>query len=193
MSSSSKLCGSASSDSKSPVGYTRTLISVLQIAVYILATSVVGYFLFVGLLAIPLFQSQAIYLNGITLTWSQDLGVPEQWGFLKGQVTPFSLPTPDGETIHAWHILPLELYRKHEQGLVEAKRLGHPRRREASAVRHVFFVRGNHDFTHSACRRNALLPSTQASRLTGRYLVAMLSLNALFALFLDSGCLSHSA
>lgn len=46
------------------------------------------------------------------------MGVPEQWGFLKGQVTPFRLSTPDGETIQAWHILPLGLYLKHEQALV---------------------------------------------------------------------------
>ncbi|KAK0742964.1 Alpha/Beta hydrolase protein [Schizothecium vesticola] len=45
------------------------LFSVLQIAIYIIAASVVGYCLFVGLLAIPFFQSQAIYLNHITLTW----------------------------------------------------------------------------------------------------------------------------
>jgi abhydrolase domain-containing protein 12 len=32
-------------------------------------------------------------------------------------VTPFRLSTPDGETIHAWHILPLGLYRRHEQDL----------------------------------------------------------------------------
>ena len=94
------------------------LFSVLQIAICIIAATVVGYFLFVGLLAIPFLQSQAIYLNHLTLTWFQDLGIPEQWGFLKGQVTPFRLSTPDGETIHAWHILPLGLYRRHEQDLV---------------------------------------------------------------------------
>lgn len=94
------------------------LFSVLQIVIYIIAASVVGYFLLVGLLAIPVFQREAIYLNHITLTWFQDLGIPEQWGFLRGQVTPFRLSTPDGETIHAWHILPLGLYQKHEQALV---------------------------------------------------------------------------
>lgn len=77
------------------------LFSILQIVIYIIAASVVGYFLLVGLLAIPVFQREAIYLNHITLTWFQDLGIPEQWGFLRGQVTPFRLSTPDGETIHA--------------------------------------------------------------------------------------------
>ena len=41
----------------------------------------------------------------------------EQWGFLRNQVTPFHLTTPDNETLHAWHILPLEAYRKHEKAL----------------------------------------------------------------------------
>lgn len=94
------------------------LFSALQTAISITAASVVGYFLFIGLLAIPVFQRQAIYLNHITLTWFQDLGIPEQWGFPKGQVTPFRLSTPDGETIHAWHILPLGLYLKHEHALI---------------------------------------------------------------------------
>jgi abhydrolase domain-containing protein 12 len=51
------------------------------------------------------------------LTWFQDVNVPEQWGFLRNQVTPFHLTTPDGETLHAWHILPLEAYRKNEEAL----------------------------------------------------------------------------
>ena len=44
--------------------------------------------------------------------------MPETFGFLKNQVTPFSIKTSDGEQLHAWHILPIELYRKHELGLV---------------------------------------------------------------------------
>jgi len=83
--------------------------SVLQYALGIFVLSVLGYFIFVGILAIPFFQSQAIYLNRVTLTWFQDVSVPEQWGFLRNQVTPFVLPTRDGEAIHAWHILPLDL------------------------------------------------------------------------------------
>ena len=60
-----------------------------------------------------------IYLNRITLTWFQDVNIPEQWGFLRNQVTVFQLSTPDGEMLHAWHILPLELYRRHESELVK--------------------------------------------------------------------------
>jgi abhydrolase domain-containing protein 12 len=40
-----------------------------------------------------------------------------KWGFLRNQVTPFQLITSDGETLHAWHILPLEIYRQNEKAL----------------------------------------------------------------------------
>jgi hypothetical protein len=29
-------------------------------------------------------------------------------------VTPFNIRTPDGETLFAWHILPVNLYARHE-------------------------------------------------------------------------------
>ncbi|KAM7211420.1 putative abhydrolase domain-containing protein 12 protein [Rhypophila decipiens] len=95
------------------------LLQLFQLAVYTLIAVVVGYFAFLTILAIPFFQSQVIYLNSITLTWFQDVNVPEQWGFLRNQVTPFTLSTPDGEMLHAWHILPLELYRQHQDALVQ--------------------------------------------------------------------------
>lgn len=76
------------------------------------------YVAFTSLLTIPLFQNQVIYLNKVTLTWFMDVSVPEQWGFLHNQVTPFTLQTPDEETLHAWHILPLGLYEQHEHALL---------------------------------------------------------------------------
>lgn len=33
-------------------------------------------------------------------------------------MSPFTLTTPDQVTLHAWHILPLELYKKHEEELL---------------------------------------------------------------------------
>ncbi|KAK3326032.1 Alpha/Beta hydrolase protein [Apodospora peruviana] len=90
-----------------------------QLAAFSVLTVVVGYCIFLALLAIPFLQSHVIYLHGVTLTWFQDVNVPEQWGFLRNQVTPFTLSTPDGERLHAWHILPLDLYRRHEQRLVQ--------------------------------------------------------------------------
>ncbi|KAJ8111416.1 hypothetical protein OPT61_g5987 [Boeremia exigua] len=75
------------------------------------------YAAFISLLTIPTLQDHVIYLHRVTLTWFQDVNVPEQWGFLRNQVTPFHLETPDGETLHAWHILPLEAYRQHQDEL----------------------------------------------------------------------------
>ncbi|KAF2791676.1 alpha/beta-hydrolase [Melanomma pulvis-pyrius CBS 109.77] len=75
------------------------------------------YIVFISLLTIPTLQDHVIYLHRVTLTWFQDVNVPEQWGFLRNQVTPFHLSTPDGETLHAWHILPLETYREHQKDL----------------------------------------------------------------------------
>ena len=92
---------------------------VMKSGIYALVASTVGYFLFLGVLTIPACQNQAIHLNKITLTWGQDVNVPEQWGFLQNQVTPFLLDTSDGETLHAWHILPLGLYKKHEEELID--------------------------------------------------------------------------
>ncbi|KAF2023339.1 alpha/beta-hydrolase [Setomelanomma holmii] len=74
---------------------------------------------FVCLLTVRKFQDHVIFLHRVRLTWNQDVNVPEQWGFLRNQVTPFNLKTPDGETLHAWHVLPLKTYRRHQKELVE--------------------------------------------------------------------------
>ncbi|KAI4644343.1 hypothetical protein J4E93_006244 [Alternaria ventricosa] len=80
----------------------------------------IGFYLgFVLLLTIPTLQDHVIFLHRVTRTWNQDINVPEQWGFLRNQVTPFNLKTPDGETLHAWHVLPLETYRQHQTQLRE--------------------------------------------------------------------------
>lgn len=34
------------------------------------------------------------------------------------QVTPFGIATSDNETLYAWHVLPLGLYAKHENELL---------------------------------------------------------------------------
>ncbi|KAH8904137.1 alpha/beta-hydrolase [Coniochaeta sp. PMI_546] len=80
--------------------------------------AVIGlYSTFVAILTIPAVQNQVVYLNKVTLTWFQNVSVPEQWGFLRNQVTPFYLDTADGERLHAWHILPLGVSQKHEDAL----------------------------------------------------------------------------
>lgn len=72
------------------------------------------YAVLLALLTVPPLQRHAIYLRSLTQTWGQDLNVPEQWGFLHNQVTPFVLGTPDGEALDAWHVLPLGPYRRHQ-------------------------------------------------------------------------------
>ncbi|KAI0189905.1 Alpha/Beta hydrolase protein [Astrocystis sublimbata] len=93
------------------------LVTALRSAVYGLLTFTGLYAFFIGLLTIPVLQDQVIYLNRVKLTWFQDANVPEQWGFLRNQVTPFFLNTPDGESLHAWHILPLGLYQQNRAAL----------------------------------------------------------------------------
>ena len=39
-------------------------------------------------------------------------------------MTSFHLPTEDGELIHAWHVLPLPVYRQHEE-ILQAQPTGH--------------------------------------------------------------------
>lgn len=93
------------------------LVDVVKSTARALLVSTIVYFGFLGLLTIPALQDQVIYLNRVTLTWFQDVNYPEQWGFLHNQVTPFTLATRDGETLHAWHVLPLEAYRQHQDSL----------------------------------------------------------------------------
>ncbi|KAI9677194.1 MAG: hypothetical protein M1829_002768 [Trizodia sp. TS-e1964] len=96
----------------------RPIPAVLLSGIYGLLALITTYILFLAALTIPAFQNQIIYLNRVTLTWFQDVSVPEQWGFLHNQVTPFTLLTRDGITLHAWHILPLGLYQQNEQQLL---------------------------------------------------------------------------
>lgn len=77
------------------------------------------YAVLLALLTTSTFQSHVVYLHAIQMTWFKDLNVPETFGFRKNQVTPFSIKTPDNERLHAWHILPVELYRKNETSLIE--------------------------------------------------------------------------
>ena len=94
---------------------TRILIHAGTIA----ATLAAIYAMFLSLLTTRNFQAHVVYLHCIQMTWSLDLNVPEQFGFLRNQVTSFEIPTPDNETLHAWHILPVGLYAKKESMLLE--------------------------------------------------------------------------
>lgn len=90
---------------------------MLRLVVVPVASVLGAYAAFLVILTIPAVQNQVIYLNKVKLTWFKDVSVPEQWGFLRNQVTPFTLQTSDRQTLHAWHILPLGLYHEHESRL----------------------------------------------------------------------------
>ncbi|KAA8626888.1 abhydrolase domain containing 12 [Pyrenophora tritici-repentis] len=94
-------------------------LEILRFLIGTIAGLAGAYIAFVLLLTIPAVQDHVIFLHRVTRTWGLDVNVPEQWGFLRNQVTPFQLKTLDGETLHAWHVLPLETYRKHQVQLRE--------------------------------------------------------------------------
>ena len=71
-----------------------------------------------GLLTTSSFQAHVVYLHKLQMTWFKNLDVPESFGFLRSQTTPFSIKSSTGGTLYAWHILPTELYRQHEPTLV---------------------------------------------------------------------------
>lgn len=71
-----------------------------------------------GLLTTSFFQAHVVYLHKIQMTWSKDLDVPESFGFLRNQATPFFIKSSTGGTLYAWHILPVELYRQHEPAII---------------------------------------------------------------------------
>ena len=87
--------------------------------VSISAAVLVGlYASLLGLLTTSFFQAHVVYLHKIQKTWSKDLNVPESFGFLRSQTTPFAIKSSAGGPLYAWHILPVELYRQHEAALL---------------------------------------------------------------------------
>lgn len=86
---------------------------------FLSAAVMVGlYASLLGLLTTASFQAHVVYLHKFQMTWFKDLDVPESFGFLRNQVTPFYLPSSSGGMLYAWHILPIELYRQHESTLI---------------------------------------------------------------------------
>ncbi|KAK0249043.1 hypothetical protein LTS16_023050 [Friedmanniomyces endolithicus] len=101
----------------------RTATSLVRKFAVGLSVAVGGYAIILGLLLTPSVQRFAIYAHRInTLFLGDDLNVSEAFGFAKHQVTPFNLQTPDGETLYAWHVLPLDIYTRHEKALREESR-----------------------------------------------------------------------
>ncbi|GIZ40335.1 hypothetical protein CKM354_000367900 [Cercospora kikuchii] len=83
------------------------------------------YAVVLGILLTP--RAQRLYANAFnTLRW-RDVHDGTAHGFAPNQVTPFNLSTPDGETLYAWHILPLDQYTRHETAILnEAQRRDGP-------------------------------------------------------------------
>jgi pimeloyl-ACP methyl ester carboxylesterase len=79
------------------------------------------YVLGVLSLTIPTVQRNVTYANNVNPTYWQNLSDVEAFGFLKHQVQPFTVTTADDCSIHAWHLLPIHVYKEHEQRLVSHK------------------------------------------------------------------------
>ncbi|KAI9841595.1 MAG: hypothetical protein M1837_000502 [Sclerophora amabilis] len=92
---------------------------IFKKAYWTLAGAGASYILTLLLLTNHTLQRHALYLHKVNLGWLQDLNKPEHFGFSKNQITPFKIPTPDGESLYAWHILPLGLYAQHEASLLQ--------------------------------------------------------------------------
>ncbi|KAL8993466.1 MAG: hypothetical protein Q9169_006322 [Polycauliona sp. 2 TL-2023] len=95
------------------------ILSLLKYATVSVAVAAGLYATLLGLLTRPSFQAHVVYLHKIQMTWFKDLNVPESFGFLRNQVTPFSIKTSNGGALYAWHISPINLYRKHESALID--------------------------------------------------------------------------
>ncbi|EXJ96171.1 hypothetical protein A1O1_01297 [Capronia coronata CBS 617.96] len=100
------------------------LDSFLRKAYWTLAACGLVYALILGALTHPAVQRNATYAHNINPSYFQDLSNVEQFGFLQHQIQPFTITTPDNVTLFAWHILPLPLYRQHEQALKEQAEFG---------------------------------------------------------------------
>ncbi|KAL8716926.1 MAG: hypothetical protein Q9225_005778 [Loekoesia sp. 1 TL-2023] len=64
-------------------------------------------------------QRQLFYAHRIPIWLGQDLDKPETFGFLKNQVAPFYIQTPDGQKLYAWLVVPLGVYAKNESSLLK--------------------------------------------------------------------------
>lgn len=91
---------------------------VLKYGSIAVGTVGVFYFTLLGLLTTSWFQAHVVYLHAVQMTWGKDLNMPEVFGFLHNQVTPFEIVSAGGQALYAWHILPVEVYRRHERELL---------------------------------------------------------------------------
>ncbi|THW07771.1 alpha/beta-hydrolase [Aureobasidium pullulans] len=103
--------------SSNPLLYDEMILCILRYALITAGILSALYCTLLGLLTTSRFQAHVVYLHAIQMTWGKDLDVPEVFGFLHNQVTPFEIESASGKALYAWHVLPVELYRQHEQKL----------------------------------------------------------------------------
>ncbi|GAM84535.1 hypothetical protein ANO11243_025310 [Dothideomycetidae sp. 11243] len=89
-----------------------------HLATTLLVSSLLYFSFLISLAASPSLQAHVLYLHSVGKTWLRNATEPEHFGFLPGQVTPFHFSTSDGESLHAWHILPLATYLTHQTALI---------------------------------------------------------------------------
>ncbi|GAB7326135.1 hypothetical protein MBLNU13_g10145t1 [Cladosporium sp. NU13] len=80
------------------------------------------YAIIIGALLTPPLQRFALYAHKINTLFWQDVHDAEQFGFAKGQVTPFTIKTPDCQTLYAWHVLPVDTYIRNAESLSAIER-----------------------------------------------------------------------
>ncbi|KAJ5810299.1 uncharacterized protein N7503_002517 [Penicillium pulvis] len=95
------------------------LQSIFKKAYWTLAAGGLLYVFFVCALTFPEVQRFCLYAHNFNPSYWEDLNQVEQFGFLKTQVQPFNLVTPDNETLYGWHLLPLHLVHEHEEELMQ--------------------------------------------------------------------------
>ncbi|KAF7718032.1 Monoacylglycerol lipase [Penicillium ucsense] len=93
---------------------------IFKKAYWALAAGGLVYVLFVTALTFPEVQRFFLYANKVNPAYWQDVNQVEQFGFLKTQVQPFHLVTPDNETLYGWHLMPLHLCYEHEETLMNS-------------------------------------------------------------------------
>lgn len=93
------------------------------------------YLVLLGFLAgFPALQTHVFYLHRVTLTWLKDLTIPEQFGFAPRQVTSFYIESEQNERLHAWHVLPLGLYRRNLSFLLSDENAESNHKRPSTAL-----------------------------------------------------------
>ncbi|KAI8149885.1 Alpha/Beta hydrolase protein [Fennellomyces sp. T-0311] len=89
-------------------------MGVLKKLIAASTATVLVYGVIVFALCFPAPQRWMIYLNWINYPFTENLKVPEVFGFAHNKIRNIHFTTSDNITIGAWHILPTLYYQKHD-------------------------------------------------------------------------------